>query len=517
MQQLLPLYLRCRVRGCLFRVDCFFAATHSSWVFTKMLEHSYAQASCSVCQQGFTIQPDGSCLADSVSLVFTLAPNVALSSSDFGERFAVDVAAALGVDVSLVTTLSLQPSDSPPTITIRIAAASAGGATVPQPLPMLVANLVQQAQNSSSPLLSGAQAQFVDKDTPLQVWQDQELFMCAPSDWVACCCCWRGCRYHTPPKPRPMRTQCNCLPIWKWPGRSIRIPLPSRSPQLGEHGRRVANVVVSSARLVTKTCFAFVRIGIGFMSPKATPSMVVDHAVIAMPRDGTVKEYTIASKSAAGVVAQQQQDLTSVSLSVVNGDTIARFTRPRTSTDAQDVDIDREEVVVVYAWGVGENFGYHAAMRGSTRVNFVTGSATPTRETARLVHGVLMFLAWCVFIPLGTLIAKFGRHVNPDAPSSWWFSRHRALQVVGVVCVVVAVGFIKLGEGGAHGMLHMHLHNIVGWLLAIVALFQPLNAVLRPGHGAPRRACWEFLHKVRRVVDAGLHHPRLLFFTCVGN
>lgn len=44
-------------------------------------------------------------------------------------------------------------------------------------------------------------------------------------------------------------------------------------------------------------------------------------------------------------------------------------------------------------------------------------------------HGSLMFIAWTLF-PLGILLARFTRHVEPSAgPNARWFLLHRITQV----------------------------------------------------------------------------------------
>ena len=47
-------------------------------------------------------------------------------------------------------------------------------------------------------------------------------------------------------------------------------------------------------------------------------------------------------------------------------------------------------------------------------INFASGSvAAAARPSTHVVHGVLNFLAWGVFLPTGVMLARFGKRLGP--------------------------------------------------------------------------------------------------------
>ena len=144
-------------------------------------------------------------------------------------------------------------------------------------------------------------------------------------------------------------------------------------------------------------------------------------------------------------------------------------------------------------------------------------SGAATHDIAPLVawHARLMVLAWSVLIPLGVMVARFYK-ITPrqnfpailDNPA-WWHG-HRALQYLGVLISLAAVGLIaamnaRLSAG--------HWHHIFGYALLALGLLQVVGAHLRGTKGGPidvakgltlrgdhfdmtrRRRIFEWLHK----------------------
>ncbi len=127
-------------------------------------------------------------------------------------------------------------------------------------------------------------------------------------------------------------------------------------------------------------------------------------------------------------------------------------------------------------------------------------------------HGRLMVLGWNVVLPLGILVARFGkvprRHRWPvilDHPI-WWRS-HVCLQTAGVLLMSVAVLLAILHANGSGRTVR--IHHVLGWTVAAAGWIQATAGALRGSKGGPtdtssrgdhydmtlRRVAFERLHK----------------------
>jgi hypothetical protein len=111
-----------------------------------------------------------------------------------------------------------------------------------------------------------------------------------------------------------------------------------------------------------------------------------------------------------------------------------------------------------------------------------------------------MILAWLVLLPSGIFIATFFRTASPVENSGGWFTWHVRLNSVGLVLSIA-------GGSIAFASLEQHLdtpHKIVGTLVLLLSIIQPMNAAVRPAHGGKKnvdgpstkaRRVWEAVHK----------------------
>ena len=121
-------------------------------------------------------------------------------------------------------------------------------------------------------------------------------------------------------------------------------------------------------------------------------------------------------------------------------------------------------------------------------------SGTESYLTLVIMHGVFMFLAWGILCPVGMFCARYLKERDP-----LWFKVHRAMMCAGLLCTVIGFGLIVpaiLGSG------HFKFaHGAIGLVVVILALLQPVNAVLRPHKPSPGeersvgRLIWEILHR----------------------
>ena len=102
-----------------------------------------------------------------------------------------------------------------------------------------------------------------------------------------------------------------------------------------------------------------------------------------------------------------------------------------------------------------------------------------------------MCIAWGLLLPVGILIARFGKTWGPI-----WFHLHRILNMTGLTVAfaawIIAITKIAPGVTAAH-------YNI-GMIVMSLALFQPINAAIRPHPPAKgeaistKRFIWNLLH-----------------------
>lgn len=118
----------------------------------------------------------------------------------------------------------------------------------------------------------------------------------------------------------------------------------------------------------------------------------------------------------------------------------------------------------------------------------LSGSQLHTLPDWTAWHARLMVLAWGVLLPLGALLARFFKvWPGQDWPrvldhKAWWHG-HRTLQWAGVGLMLPGL-WLAWGHGTAAGALSL-LHNVLGWLVCLLGVFQIAGALLRGSKGGP--------------------------------
>ncbi|CAJ0584176.1 unnamed protein product, partial [Mesorhabditis spiculigera] len=125
-------------------------------------------------------------------------------------------------------------------------------------------------------------------------------------------------------------------------------------------------------------------------------------------------------------------------------------------------------------------------------------------------HGILMLFAWLFFIPLAVFAARFFRdHWPGSAPNGlkWWFHLHRTLNLIACLFVIIAVLSIFLAEdwrwtGPAVGRSDDEnwnaggVHSLVGAMAALVAIVNPLMALMRCAPDTGARPIFNWTHRI---------------------
>lgn len=176
--------------------------------------------------------------------------------------------------------------------------------------------------------------------------------------------------------------------------------------------------------------------------------------------------------------------------------------------NTQDFSTDTDTIGFSYAIGDSGStvlHSIHVEVGSYFEVNLETGAIVVTEEDLSLetAHGIIMFIAWSVLCVIGIFASSFrDLWPWPQHKKTYWFSVHKAVQIS--VVVLTLIGFaISVHMTEDAGMPHFDsLHQQLGLTMAIIAVIQPLNALIRPKptvSSQPKPAprwIWEVIHKV---------------------
>lgn len=112
-------------------------------------------------------------------------------------------------------------------------------------------------------------------------------------------------------------------------------------------------------------------------------------------------------------------------------------------------------------------------------------------------HGILMMIGWGFLLPAGAILARFGKHRDP-----LWFHLHRVIQTVGLILALSGFiyALVRFDALSAPGFSNYY-HAVLGIVVMVLGLLQPVNALLRPHKPSDGEAkstsrfIWEILHK----------------------
>eukprot|EP01118_Nematostelium_gracile_P016416 TRINITY_DN6793_c0_g1_i1.p1 TRINITY_DN6793_c0_g1~~TRINITY_DN6793_c0_g1_i1.p1 ORF type:complete len:255 (-),score=63.74 TRINITY_DN6793_c0_g1_i1:403-1167(-) len=122
----------------------------------------------------------------------------------------------------------------------------------------------------------------------------------------------------------------------------------------------------------------------------------------------------------------------------INGVSSYKFIRPLFTNDTDfDYMFNSGTLTGIFAGKKTDQTISHHEFQGIISADFYTGSAfvpVDEKRNSVYIHAVLMLLAWACFIPMGSLLARFGKYFY------WWFNLHRIVQMTGLTLAVA--GFI---------------------------------------------------------------------------
>jgi len=114
--------------------------------------------------------------------------------------------------------------------------------------------------------------------------------------------------------------------------------------------------------------------------------------------------------------------------------------------------------------------GNHRFDRNRVSINFRTGSISPVVDLT-VVHGFLMFFAWCFFVPIAAFIA---RYLKQTIGHPLWFHLHRGLVTLALTLSTIAFIIIITYTKDEHFKIS---HAKLGLFIVILGFINPLLGI----------------------------------------
>jgi len=134
-----------------------------------------------------------------------------------------------------------------------------------------------------------------------------------------------------------------------------------------------------------------------------------------------------------------------------------------------------------------------------------------------IAHGSLMIISWGLLLPTGIISAHFLKH----RPNALWFKMHRIIQVSGLIIAIIGWSVALASFDVFTIKDRSFAHGVLGIIVMIIGILQPLNALLRPhpaekGQSKPfKRLVWEILHKASGYIGALLAAVTIVLGTTI--
>mmetsp|Transcript_2297 Transcript_2297/g.4884 ORF Transcript_2297/g.4884 Transcript_2297/m.4884 type:complete len:309 (-) Transcript_2297:295-1221(-) len=231
--------------------------------------------------------------------------------------------------------------------------------------------------------------------------------------------------------------------------------------------------------------------------------MIGSEAVIGIPGSTTLK-YNLNgyTDNLVQPMPQEQQTLTDASTVFQNGQTIMKFTK--IMKEPGEVEILFGDNDFLWAHGSAPALTYHAS-RSAFVLNLSSGAAqevTAPNKGLWLAHGVILFLAWGVFVPFAVQ-ASLLRKLLPEG--GIWFQIHRGLNTISLALFIAGFA-ISVATTNKEEQPHFsNPHRRMGLAMFIMAILQVIGGIVRP-HNPPEgekkkpvRVGWEVGHRVLGV------------------
>ncbi|KAL4232478.1 DOMON domain-containing protein frrs1L [Mactra antiquata] len=143
----------------------------------------------------------------------------------------------------------------------------------------------------------------------------------------------------------------------------------------------------------------------------------------------------------------------------------------------------------------------------SSSIDFLKNKVAKESDSASTLiklHGSLMVVAWILCSTIGVVAARHCKDMLQNkvlCSVKYWFVIHRTLMFTAVTCVIAAMVIIFYENGGfqqitsvARGKEYTKAHPYLGIVVTVLALINPLMAVVRPSPDHPSRPMFNWAH-----------------------
>ncbi|CAL9203012.1 unnamed protein product [Musa hybrid cultivar] len=127
--------------------------------------------------------------------------------------------------------------------------------------------------------------------------------------------------------------------------------------------------------------------------------------------------------------------------------------------------------------------------QASASINYATGVASDGGSRgfpARRWHGLLTMLGWGVLMPVGVIMARYFKHLDP-----LWFYSHISIQGIGFVLGLVG---IIAGFNLDDNLPNADTHQAIGICILICGSLQVMAFLIRPDKSSKIRRYWNWYH-----------------------
>ncbi|XP_071800411.1 uncharacterized protein [Asterias amurensis] len=117
----------------------------------------------------------------------------------------------------------------------------------------------------------------------------------------------------------------------------------------------------------------------------------------------------------------------------------------------------------------------------------------------RKAHASLMVIGWLGFASIGIVLARFFKPMWPDSKlfgTKIWFTFHRMCMITCVLCFCTAFVLIFVAVGGFVQTVDttVVVHAILGIVVTLLGIINPIMAIFRPHPGTPNRPIFNWAH-----------------------
>lgn len=207
----------------------------------------------------------------------------------------------------------------------------------------------------------------------------------------------------------------------------------------------------------------------------------------------------ISDRRALGHIEPEESDSLGQKLELISSNEKDGVIVLRRPLDSGGYVIGDESVSMIYAYTntavSSASLRQHDKYGRISSINLFSDSEVG-ESNVRVVHGVLMFLAWGLLAPAAIFIA---RHTK-SALGIWWFRSHVGLFLVTLIFMIIAFSLILVDGGTVDGSVH----GIFGVIVFSLALAQACLGVVIHFNYRPDRAQVPLIDKIHWWVGRSL-------------